>query len=140
MTRPFIVQLMGTSVAMLMLLLSTGLHAAEDGAKPAEAEYYKLRPDLVANLQSRGRPHFLMLTAQVMSRGSDGIKAAQYHTPALRHQILLLMGDQSANVLKTLEGKKKLQADILAIIQEVLTEETGEPQIEAVYFTDFVIE
>ncbi len=139
MIRPFIVRLVGTSFTLLVLLLSTGLKAAEEDT-PAEAKYYKLRPDLVANLQSRGRSHFLMLTAQVMSRGPEGIKQAQYHLPALRHQILLLMGDQSYSTLKTLKGKKKLQGDILAIIQEILTEETGESQIEAVYFTDFVIE
>ncbi len=124
---------------MLILLPSTGLQAAEE-APQAGAEYYKLHPDLIANLQGGGRAHFLMLTVQLMSRGPDGIKYAKYHAPALRHQVLLLMGDQSHSALTTLEGKKKLQADVLAAIQKVLTEETGEAQIEGAYFTNFVIE
>ncbi|VAX05680.1 hypothetical protein MNBD_GAMMA19-792, partial [hydrothermal vent metagenome] len=38
------------------------------------------------------------------------------------------------------EGKETLREEALEVVQQILEEETGDPGIEAVYFTSFVMQ
>ena len=129
-----------TLLAALMSPL-TGLAAEESDAEPsgAKAQYVKFHPDFVVNLKST-EPHFLMVTVQGMSREADGIAAAKHHMAAIRHHILMLLSEQTPESIASIEAKQQLMSDALGKIQEFLVAETGQASIEAVYFTDFVIE
>ena len=109
----------------------------ESGLK--EALYVKFHPDFIVNLRA-DRPRFLMVTIQSMSRENDGIEAAKHHMPAIRHTLLMLLSEQTAETVKSSADKKRLMDEALVRIQEVMVAETGDPGIEAVLFTDFVLE
>jgi flagellar FliL protein len=52
----------------------------------------------------------------------------------------MLFGGTDSGDLRTREGKEKLRADVLAELQKILTDETGEPGVEQVFFTSFVMQ
>jgi flagellar FliL protein len=81
-----------------------------------------------------------MVTVQEMSRSPEGIVTAKHHMPAVRHHLLMLLSEQSLESLSSVEAKQQLMQDALLKIQELLVAESGNPSIEAVFFTDFVVE
>ncbi len=106
----------------------------------APAIYLPLQPAFVVNLEDSEAMRYMQVDLEVMARNPKAIEDAKTHMPRIRNSLLLLFGQQRAFDLSTRAGKETLQAKALAEIQRVLTEETGSPGIEAVYFSSFVIQ
>lgn len=120
-----------------------GAHGAAADAAPkgkAPAIYLPLQPAFVVNLEDTEAMRYLQVDLELMSRSPKAIEDAKTHMPRIRNSLLLLFGQQHAFDLSTRQGKETLQAKALAEIQRVLTEETGSPGIEAVYFSSIVIQ
>jgi flagellar FliL protein len=60
--------------------------------------------------------------------------------PAIRDSVVMLLSTKEETALMSREGKEQLRAEILAEVQAVLEKNTGNPGIEAVYFTNFVMQ
>ena len=58
----------------------------------------------------------------------------------IRNNLNLLFSDQHYDKISTLEGKERLRAEALEVIRRILEEETGDPALEAAYFTTFVMQ
>ena len=116
-----------------------GSEEEADDSGQKEALYVKFHPDFIVSLKA-DRPRFLMVTIQGMSRENDGIEAAKHHMPAIRHTLLMLLSEQTPDTVKTGSDKKRLMEEALVKIQALMVAETGTPNIEAVLFTDFVLE
>jgi flagellar FliL protein len=68
------------------------------------------------------------------------IQAIQTHELAIRSAILLMLAQEQEIDLATPEGKEKLQAKLVKIINDVLKSKTGYGGVDNVYFTNFVIQ
>ncbi|MCW2336209.1 flagellar FliL protein [Sphingobium sp. B2D3A] len=68
------------------------------------------------------------------------IEAVQAHELPIRSAILMMMAQEQELDLSTPQGKEKLQAKLLTVINDVLKEKTGYGGIDNVYFTNFVIQ
>lgn len=119
-----------------------GAEAAEEAAAgEGPALYTSLHPPLVVNFKdSVGDAHFMQITMEVMARDQNIINAVREHTPVIRNSLILLFSGAVYEEITTREGKEKMLADGLAEIQAVMTEQIGEPGVEAVYFTALVIQ
>lgn len=124
--------------------------AAEEQA-PAEAEkiekaghkkaiYEPLDPAFLANYTVAGRQHYLQVSLAVMARDEEAIGAVKTHMPLLRNRIVMLLSGEVFEQLQSDSGRVQLQQKLLAAIQEILKKETGKPQIEQVFFTNFVMQ
>ena len=124
----------------LCLLLTLPAIAAEDEEAPPPAPpiYYKLTPSIISNLQSGAR--YLRADIQLMARDPQAIEALRLHTPALRNELLLLIGDQDGAALKTPKGKEKLRKTALKALQGVMEKMADKPMIEELYFTSFFVQ
>lgn len=112
-----------------------------DGKTPsAPASYVALDPPFVVNFQEGGNARFLQVTVELMSRNPGALETAKMHVPILRNSLVLLFSSQDAATLRSREGKERLRQEALAEVQKVLTQETGKPQVEALYFTSFVMQ
>ena len=60
--------------------------------------------------------------------------------PFVRNNILMILGEQTLETILTSDAKETLRESILKEIQFVLTQMTGEPGVEQVYFTSFVMQ
>ena len=115
--------------------------AEETKPEAGPAIYQSLHPPMVVNFKdSQGEPHFMQMTMEVMARDQNVINPIREHTPVIRNALILLYSSANYDEVTTREGKEKLLADGLAEIERVITEQTGEGGVEALYFTALVIQ
>ncbi len=113
----------------------------EDGFREsAPAIYLPIDPTFVVNFSGQGNARFLQITVEVMTRSSEVLDSIKSHMPVIRNNLNMLFSDQQYDNISTLEGKERLREEALDVIQRILEVETGDPGIEAVYFTTFVMQ
>jgi len=114
--------------------------ATEKVAKVADPVYQGLDPDFVVAFQNPKTVRFIKLSIEVMARDDDVIEAVKLHMPAIRDRVIILLSSKSEDSLLDTNGKEQLREEVLASVQGVLEENTGEPGVEAIYFTNFVMQ
>lgn len=107
---------------------------------PSPPVYLPLEPVLVVNLQGEGSSAYLQAGVEVMARGEEVISALQEHMPVVRNNLLLLLGSQSYADIDDRQGKDRLRERAREEINRVLTEQGLQGEVEAVYFTSFVVQ
>jgi flagellar FliL protein len=112
----------------------------EGGGGNKPAIYLPIDPAFVVNFASQGKARFLQITVEVMTRDETVPDKVKLHMPVIRNNLMLLFSDQSYDSVSTLEGKETLRESALEVVQQILEEETGDPGVEAVYFTSFVMQ
>lgn len=135
--------------AAYFLLGQTPTPAAETAStEPVrkEAIYTKIRtlegkPSFVATLKSTsGRRHFLQAFVEAKSRDQAVADALTLHMPLVVARLNNLFASQSFEELQSIEGKEKLQQASTELVQGILQEKLGKPGIEAILFTNFVMQ
>ncbi|MAT83013.1 MAG: flagellar basal body-associated protein FliL [Gammaproteobacteria bacterium] len=136
-------------VALAAWLAAAGALAQEaeagDGeaaADPDEVRYVPLQPSFVTNFgdAGNGRLKFVKADVSVRVSSSDAAAAARYHLPALRNAIVLLLSRQDESTIATGTGREAIRAEALAELRGILEAEEGEPFIEDVLFTNFIVQ
>lgn len=131
-------------ISLLLLLSSlvignTVLAADEEEAEPLKTAYYSLSPSVVSNLQEHKK--YIRCDVQLMTKGDENAAKIEKHAAALRHEMLLLLGDQKSSDLKTPKGKEGLRKSALGALQKVIEELEGDKTIiKDLYFTSFFVQ
>ncbi len=105
-----------------------------------EARYADLSPAFVINYNYEGELRYVQLSVSVMARSDDTLEVVENHLPRIRNSLILLFSDQDFETLGTPQGKERLQQLALESIRETVREEGRVPDVEAVYFTNFVMQ
>lgn len=119
---------------------SQGVDAVATEADLPPPIYASLGDPMVVNFNDNGQLRFLQVSVDVMAREHDAIDNVGKNLPILRNNLLLMFGNFDYKFLASLEGKEKMRSDALAEVRSVLARITGEPGIEDLYFTSFVIQ
>ncbi len=82
----------------------------------------------------------MQLSIQVMSRDQAVIDLVVDNDPMVRHVLLDLLGRQESEVLRGRVGKEALQAEVLKSLNTVVEDQGGSGEVEAAYFTSFVMQ
>jgi len=114
--------------------------AAEKPSEVAEPIYQGLDPDFIVAFQNPKTVRFVKLSLEVMARDDDVIEAVKHHMPAIRDRVIILLSSKSETSLLDTGGKEQLRSELLSAVQEVLMENIGDAGIEAIYFTNFVMQ
>ncbi len=131
-------------IFLLIMALSMPIRA-ESGEKteiaPGEAKYLPLK-SFVVNLKAEGRRmHFMQVSVQVMTRDDKVAKAIEDNMPPVRDALLMLLAHQSRETMSHVEGRERIRREAQGAIQQVLADVAGiEEGVNAVYFTDFVVQ
>ena len=104
--------------------------------------YYSLEKPLVVNFgkQSNDAVRYLSIKLKVMAREQATIDAFALHTPAMQHELIILLFGQKYDDLNTSTGKKALKQHALLAVNEVLKNEKHQGEIEAVYITSLIMQ
>ena len=102
--------------------------------------YFGLDPDFVVAFQNPKTVRFLKASIEVVVYDQDVIDDLKLHMPAVRDAVLLLFSMQQEEDLMSIEGKEAFRAQILEKIRSTLERLTGSPGVEAVYFSNFVMQ
>jgi flagellar protein FliL len=133
----------------VMIFLSDDDKAAEETETESktltkqEPVYHAVNTPFVVNFsdQSQGKVRYLQIKLKVMARSEKVIEAFKLHSPAIKHELLLLFYGQNYDSLNTSEGTKALQQLSLEKINELLSlDPTLEGNLEAVYFTKLIMQ
>lgn len=120
---------------------SPGANGEVNAVDAGPALYTSLHPPLVVNFtDSTGQRHFMQVTMELMAREKDVIEAVRTHAPAIRNRLILLYGNTDYEAAITRDGKEKMLSDALAEVQAVLRDTIGRDGVEAVYFTNLLIQ
>ncbi|MEM1434979.1 MAG: flagellar basal body-associated FliL family protein [Pseudomonadota bacterium] len=136
---------------LLALFLGTAVPVAvAEEAEDADPEqlapprlvYYEMRPTFITNFGPVDTPRLMYLKADVSLRvpGGSGQLAADTHLPALRNELVLLLSRLDEDAVVTSEGREDVRLEAKAALNRVLQREEGEPLIEDLLFTNFIVQ
>jgi len=141
-------------IALFLVLVGGGAGAyfflfsgSDDSAESAEAAlanepstYLALDPAFTVDFIVGGKQRYVQLNMSIKSKNVEQINAVTLHMPLVRNSLVLLFSSQSFDELQTAEGKMALKNAALDAINGILEQETGQGGIDAVLFTNFVMQ
>ncbi|MGD9591858.1 MAG: flagellar basal body-associated FliL family protein [Candidatus Berkiella sp.] len=111
---------------------------AKHGNEGEKPQFYKLRPVMVVNIPSAEKSRYLQVDVELMARSASGLENIETYSPIIRNDLIILFSTQRYEDLLTLEGKELLRKKALETVQKVMKQNTGDPTVEQVLFTNFV--
>lgn len=107
-------------------------------AKASDYAYYGFEPDIVTNyIAVKKKMGFLRLTVELMVEG-DNLSVVEHHAPLLRDAIIDIIGQQGEAKIKSMKGRAEIQLQCEEQVKELLTQETGNPLIKKLLFTQWL--
>lgn len=129
---------------MLMLALSLPLAAVGEEAQEGgdKVSYISLSPPFVGNYGLDGSPKLKVYKADIALRvtGDEAAKLVKANDALIRNQLVGLFTQQTSETLGNVENKEKLRQEALKQIQQVMTDETGKPQIDDLLFNNLIVQ
>ncbi len=155
---------------ILTLGLAANAHAASGGYTEGKPNYIALDPAIVVNLAAGRRMKFMQVKVQAMTKSVEMAETIEANKPAIRHELLMLLTHQDTATMSDVQAREKVRAEALTVVQQLIYELTGvgeapagaenaeskKPKkaeededekeasapvrIEAIYFTDFIIQ
>ncbi|AXX59138.1 flagellar basal body-associated protein FliL [Vibrio vulnificus] len=116
--------------------------AAKVSAKPVEAPiaYVNIAQPFVFNVTGDNRNRMVQIKVQLMVRGTESENLARYHSPLIESSLLSTFASATVEQLRSPNGRTELRDKATDDIKAALTKSVGQPVIEKVLFTDFVIQ
>ncbi len=109
-------------------------------ARPAAPIYVELGEPFVVNFIEGNQIRYLQVKIEVMTRDGATPQAISTHLPKIRNNLVFMFSGFDYTSLATVAGKQKIRDEALAEIRSILSDETGNPGVESVYFTSFVMQ
>jgi|SRR5690625_3289048 len=113
---------------------------AEVAEGPAPALYAPLRGPLLAHYTVGSRQRYLQVAMTALTRDPEVVDAIEVHLPLLRNHLLVLLGSRSFEELYEEEGRTRLSEQARDLVNDLLRQEIGRPGVEAMLFTEFVMQ
>ena len=139
--------LVGTSVGASLFLTGVLGGGGETKEKVATEEPKKLPPiyvelgePFVVNFMEGNNIRYLQVRIEAMTRDSAVPVAIDRHLPRIRNNLVFMFGGFDYASLGTIAGKQRIRDEALAEVRKVLEEEIGNPGVEDIYFTSFVMQ
>ncbi len=123
------------------LLIPAFLLTLSVGSSPVNASdyaYYGFEPDIVTNYVAvKKKMGYVRLTVELMVEG-DNLTIVEHHAPLLRDAIINIIGQQAEAKIKSMKGRAEIQLQCEEQVKELLIQETGQPLIKKLLFTQWL--
>jgi len=134
-------------IALFMMSLAALAYSEEpdESAEPAEptiTDYISLEPAFVTHIgPPGGKLSYLKASVSLRADASTTRPAVEAHMPRIRHELVLLFGEQSdVDALTRPDTQQTLATEATARVNQVLeNQHTGEV-VSGVLFTEFVVQ
>jgi flagellar FliL protein len=102
---------------------------------------YGVKPTIKVSLPSESGAHFLLLEVSVRTYYDDVYDVVKKHMPRIRNSLVLMLSDINGKGIRTVNGRKKLRKEVLAVIQaDVKKYMDDDINVDNVFFTKFVMQ
>ncbi|WPL13761.1 flagellar basal body-associated protein FliL-like protein [Thiorhodovibrio litoralis] len=131
---------------LLLLALPLPVTTATAWAQPAlqmtgnYPGYVSMGPYLIVNLASEDAAKFLRLDIDFYVLNAQDNDVIQQYGIAIRDRLITLLGGRDMEVLQGVEGREALRKETLEALRETLMRFAGNPAIQDLYFTAFVMQ
>lgn len=113
----------------------TDEHAKTDDHAGEPGPVMELDPFLL-NLADRDELRFLKVSIKLELDRPEETTDYQAKVPAIRDALLVLLSSKESQLLRTVNGKRRIREEIMARVNTVLSK----GKVANVYFTDFIIQ
>ncbi len=145
-----IVLLIAIAAGVAFFLMSGDSEATEESIENEVAEvveeiaipaqYIKMKPRFIVNFNVGTRQRFLQASIEIMTRSQSVVDAIELHNPMLRNEIVRILSEQDFKHLRSPEGRVELKTNLKQQLVAALKAEADVEGIEAILFTDFVMQ
>lgn len=122
-------------------------HGASDSKSAGAAAVHDTKPPVfmsleafTVNLQVEEMQQFLQVTMTLQVADAAQEELIKTHLPQVRSRLLLLLSSKKSSEILTVEGKKKLAAEVLEQLKEPFSKHGPSPEVTDVFFTSFVVQ
>jgi flagellar FliL protein len=136
--KVWIALLLALSLPVMALAEETE-NQPEEGAPPTVA-YVSLVPALVGNFGSGAKLKFYKADIALRVSGSAAEGKVKYHEPLIRNQLVMLFSQQTEEGIAAAGAKETLRQEALKQVQEILTQEEGQPLVDDLLFNNLIIQ
>ncbi len=128
-------------ITFLSLFTAT-LQAEEDAEAAPKAVYYQITEPFTINFltQSKQQARYLQIKVTLMAHDQAILDEAEANLPMIQDELRMLFSTQSMETVSTVKGRRALQAASLETVKTVLKDETGNDNLDGVYFTSFILQ
>jgi len=126
----------------LLSFNSTALYAEDGEEAAAKAIYYQIPEPFTINFlqQSKQQARYLQIKVNLMAHDQAILDEAEANLPMIQDELRMLYSSQTMEQVTTVEGRRALQASSLETVKAVLKQETGNDNIDGVFFTSFILQ
>ena len=125
------------SLIALLVLSSTSFASGGGGGS---SPFIPLNPPIIVNIMDGVHIRYMQVVIEIkLVDPANGAKVDLHRGP-IRHELILLLSSQDAKTISSPGGKEKLRKDALEAVQKVMMDLEGDPIIESLYFTNFIIQ
>lgn len=125
---------------IFFLVISTTAFASGGGGGGGSSPFIPIHPPIIVNIMDGKQVRHMQVIIEIKLVDPSNSGKIDLHRGPIRHELILLLSSQDASTISSAIGKEQLQKDSLAAIQKVLQELEGDPIVEALYFTNFIIQ
>ena len=136
---------------IFLLLLLVSLPAVSQDEETSEevvqedsgfTDYISMDPAFVTHVGTAdNKPTYLKAAVSLRARSASTRPALETHMPRLRHELVMLFGEQTdIERLTSMEGQQALREEAKQRINAVLEEQQTGESIAGVLFTEFVVQ
>ena len=129
----------GRTPALLILLVLVFLLAPPLAATDGDSRYVTL-DSLVVNLADPDSARYLQTTVQLETESRSDADQVRDHIPAVRDRLIHVMGGREPSDVRGSDGRESLREEALEELRATLDDLAGAPLIDALYFSDFIIQ
>ncbi len=107
---------------------------------PKPASYVNIARPFLFSVPGQERDRLVQIKVQIMVRGAKNEQLTRHHSPLIESTILNTFGSVTVEQLRTPNGRTKLREQATENVRAAMDGLIGQPVIESVLFTDFVIQ
>lgn len=126
-------------VATLLVCMHISLCFASSESKTGSV-FFAFDKPFVVNLAGSDNPTYLQVNVQFKLKKPEFRTQLQMHMPAIQHTMVMLLSDQTIDSIKSVQGKQALRETALKSLQQLFQTLIGDPAIDDVYFTGFIVQ
>ncbi|MCG6230663.1 flagellar basal body-associated protein FliL [Vibrio furnissii] len=135
----------GGGAAFFLMGSDSGADAKTETTQEAAApvdpvSYVNIAQPFVFNVSGDTRDRMVQIKVQLMVRGSKNEGLARYHSPLVESTLLATFASATVEQLRSATGRVELRDKATDDIKAAMTKVVGQPVIERVLFTDFVMQ
>lgn len=126
-------------VVTLLVCMQISLCFASSESKTGSL-FFAFDKPFVVNITGSDNLTYLQVNVQFKLKKPEFRTKLQMQMPAIEHTMVMLLSDQTVDSIKSVQGKQALREAALKSLQQLFQKLIGDPAIDDVYFTGFIIQ